>query len=204
MKRLLPMLWCGSMMLAYFAGQGSGPSSVEAQQPPAPAGALGPGLHSKIRPGVDQGEPTLFPAENLRKAHAALSKSAGGGVATSPKEFFTPAITRTHSYIMVHRPESRSAQTAEQHEGVTDVYFVVGGTGTVFVGGEIENRRVSRPGEYLGTNKGGKPFRVEAGSILNIPPDVVHAAAPDAGGLTYVLMKVNVGAYPWSLVNGTP
>ena len=27
--------------------------------------------------------------------------------------------------------------TAEQHEGVTDVYVVVGGTGTVYVGGEM-------------------------------------------------------------------
>ena len=104
----------------------------------------------------------------------------------------------------MHRPESRTAQTAEQHEGVTDVYFVVGGTGTILVGGEIKNKRVARPGEYLGTPKGGKPFKVGPGSIVNIPPDVVHAAIPDAGGLTYVLMKVNVGLYPWSLVNGTP
>ena len=26
----------------------------------------------------------------------------------------------------------------------------------------------------------------------------------DMGGMTYVLMKVNVGLYPWSLINGTP
>jgi hypothetical protein len=31
-----------------------------------------------------------------------------------------------------------------------------------------------------------------------------HATVPDSGGMTYVLMKVNVGLYPWSLINGTP
>ena len=205
MKRLFAVVWCGSIVIAYLAGQGLGPSSVAAQQQPAPAaGALPPGLHSKIKLGADQGEPTLFPAESLRKAHAAMQARATSGAATNPREFFTPSLTRTHSYIMVHRPESRTAQAAEQHEGVTDVYFVVGGTGTVYVGGEIENKRIARPGEYLGNNKGGKPFKVEPGSILNIPPDTVHATVPDAGGLTYVLMKVNVGMYPWSLVNGTP
>ena len=30
------------------------------------------------------------------------------------------------------------------------------------------------------------------------------ATMADAGGMTYVLMKINVGLYPWSLVNGTP
>ena len=209
MKRLLPIAWLGSMLFAYFVGQGNGPASgIAAQQPaqtaPAQGGPLAPGLHSKIRLGPDQGEPILFAAEDLRKAHTTMQSRTTSGVATNPREFFTPAITRTHSYVLVHRPESRNAGTAEQHEGVTDVYFVIGGTGTVFVGGEMENKRVARPGENLGTPKGGKPFKVGPGSILNIPPDMVHATVPDAGGLTYVLMKVNVGLYPWSLVNGTP
>jgi hypothetical protein len=37
--------------------------------------------------------------------------------------------------------------TTEQHEGVTDVYLVVAGTGTVFLGGEMIDKRVARPGE---------------------------------------------------------
>jgi mannose-6-phosphate isomerase-like protein (cupin superfamily) len=112
-------------------------------------------------------------------------------------------VTRTHSYIMVHR--AQSAGNPEQHEGVTDVYFVTGGSGTALVGGEIPNRRVVRPGEYAGDPiKGGQAFKLQAGDILNIPPNVPHQTAADAGGMTYVLMKINVGLYPWSLVNGTP
>ena len=95
MKRLLPIVWGGSMVLAYMAGQGTAPASgVAAQQPAQTAGALPPGLHSKIRLGPDQGEPTLFAAEDLAKAHTALSKTTSG-VATNPREFFNPMIART-------------------------------------------------------------------------------------------------------------
>ena len=88
---------------------------------------------------------------------------------------------------------------------MTDVYFVTGGSGSVVVGGEIPNRRTVRPGEYSGDPiTGGQTFKLEAGDILNIPPNAPHATMADAGGMTYVLMKINVGLYPWSLVNGTP
>jgi quercetin dioxygenase-like cupin family protein len=65
---------------------------------------------------------------------------------------------------------------------------------------------VSRPGEYGGNLKGGgKQFKLKAGDLLNIPPNMSHATIPDPDeGMTYVLMKVNVGLYPWSLINGTP
>ena len=51
------------------------------------------------------------------------------------------------------------------------------------------------PGDYS---------RMLLAPVLDIPPSVPHATLPDAGGMTYVLMKVNVGLYPWSLINGTP
>lgn len=204
MKRLLAVVWCASILLAYWAGQGTTGTSVAVAQQQSPAGALPPGEYSKIQLAPDQGEPALFSAEDLKKGHAELQARAARGVPANARDFMKPTVTRTHSYILLHRPESRNAPTAEQHDGVTDVYFIVGGSGTVFVGGELENRRISRPGEFLGAPKGGKPFKVGPGSILNIPPNMVHATIPDSGGLTYVLMKVNVGLYPWSLINGTP
>jgi len=159
----------------------------------------------------DQGEPFAWSIDNLKKAHTELVARAARGTATggNPADLFPPLVTRTHSFIMVHRPEFRpngnAGPIAEQHEGATDVYYIVGGSGTVTVGGEIENRRVSRPGEYGGPIKGGKAFKLKAGDILNIPANMPHATIPDAPeGMPYVLMKVNVGLYPWSLINGTP
>jgi mannose-6-phosphate isomerase-like protein (cupin superfamily) len=145
----------------------------------------------------------------MRRAHTELQARAakGGQSLSNPRDLMKPMVTRTHSFILMHRPELRAATpapNAEQHEGATDVYFVVAGSGTVTVGGEIENKRISRPGEYGGPIKGGKPFKLQAGDILDIPPNMPHATVPDPGGMTYVLMKVNVGLYPWSLINGTP
>jgi mannose-6-phosphate isomerase-like protein (cupin superfamily) len=221
MKRLIALAWVGSIALAYLAGYAGGPAgsaaagqaaagSQQAGQQQGAAGALPPGDYSRIVLAPDQGEPTHFPGADLRKAHTELQTRAaarGGQPVSNPRDLMTPLVTRTHSYILLHRPESRNAgqpPNAEQHEGVTDIYIVVGGSGTVMVGGELESRRTPRPGEYLGPIKGGRPFKLQAGDILNIPPNTPHGTVPDAGGMTYVLMKVNVGLYPWSLINGTP
>jgi len=222
MKRLMPIFWCVTLVLAFLVGYAAGPARSAAAgqtsapasppagagQPQALAGALPPGDYSKIQLAPDEGEPTLFSSEEMRKAHTELqARAARGQVVSNPRDLMKPMVTRTHSFILLHRPEARpgaAAPAAEQHEGVTDIYYIVAGGGTVTVGGEIENRRTARPGEYGGPIKGGKAFKLKAGDILDIPPNMPHATVPDAGGMTYVLMKVNVGLYPWSLINGTP
>lgn len=218
MKRLMPAFWLGTTMLAFLLGSAVGPARSAAlqQNPPAQgaaqtpplAGALPPGDFSKMQLAPDQGEPTLFAAADLRKAHTELQARAKSGQAVAnPRDLMKPMVTRTHSYILLHRPEPRTptqSPNSELHEGATDVYFIVAGSGTVMVGGDIDGRRISRPGEFTGPIKGGKPFKLQAGDLLNIPPNMPHATVPDAGGMTYVLMKVNVGLYPWSLINGTP
>src|SRR5262245_44363673 len=210
MNRLGPVVWVCGMILAFLAGSAVGPTwSAAGQTPgqqPAPAGALPPGDYSKIQLAPDMGEPFQFSGESMRKGHVELEAARMRGVPGVAKEFMKPTVTRTHSYILQHVPERKPNEpmTAEQHEGVTDVYIVVAGSGTVFLGGEMDDKRIGRPGEYLGTMKTGKQFKLKAGDILNIPPNTVHGKMADAGGLTYVLMKVNVGLYPWSLINGTP
>jgi len=42
--------------------------------------------------------------------------------------------------------------------------------------------------------------KVKPGDWLLIPPDTPHQPKPDAGGFSYMIMKINVGVYPWSLV----
>ena len=219
MKRLMPIFFCSATILGFLAGYAVSPAGSAAGQAPAPggagaaqtppsAGALPPGDYSRINIAPDQGEPTLFSGAALKKAHAELqARAKNGQVVANPRDLMPPLVTRTHWFTLLHRPALATASAtpnAEQHEGVTDVYFIVGGTGTVTVGGSIDSKRTPRPGEFQGAIKGGKPFKLQAGDILNIPPNMPHATVPDAGGMTYVLMKVNIGMYPWSLINGTP
>jgi hypothetical protein len=41
---------------------------------------------------------------------------------------------------------------------------------------------------------------VKPGDILSIPPATAHLTHADPGGLSYMLVKINVGMYPWSIV----
>jgi mannose-6-phosphate isomerase-like protein (cupin superfamily) len=219
MKRSVSLMWLGTTTLAFVLGYAIGPGRTAAVQntaggtqtaAPAPplAGALPPGDYSRMKLAPDQGEPTLFAAADLRKAHVELqARSKAGQALSNPRDLMKPMVTRTHSFILMHRPELRTptaTPNAEQHEGATDVYIVVAGSGTVTVGGEIPTKRIGRPGEFTGPISGGRPFKLQAGDVLDIPPDMPHATVPDPGGMTYILMKVNVGLYPWSLINGTP
>lgn len=236
MQRFMSTFWSVTVLAAFLAGYAIGPSRSTAAQAgqagniaaattsasaasasagapgapvPPPAGALPPGDYSRLAIAPDQGEPMLLSGAQMRNAHAELQSRAAksGGAISNPRDLMTPLVTRTHSFILMHRPQLKTATAtpnAEQHEGAADVYFIVSGSGTVTVGGDIDGRRPSRPGEYVGPIKSGKPFKLTAGDILNIPANMPHATVPDAGGMTYVLMKVNVGLYPWSLINGTP
>jgi mannose-6-phosphate isomerase-like protein (cupin superfamily) len=185
------------------------PRTAQPQSAAPLGGALPPGEYSKIPLTPDQGEPFQYLATDLLRYHAEMQDRAAKGKlgVVAPRDLMNNTVTRTHMYSIVHRAEYTATgqpSNAEQHEGVTDVYFVVAGSGTVIVGGTIEPKRIVRPGEYGGPIAGGKSFKLHAGDILNIPPNSPHATMADKGGMTYVLMKVNVGMYPWSLVNGVP
>jgi quercetin dioxygenase-like cupin family protein len=215
-KPKLVTLWGGTLALAFLLGYAVSDGRIgllhaqPASTTQAPlAGALPPGMYSKIELAPSGLENLMaWSGADMAKAHEALVARAAAGTRSDrgDPDFFKPFVTRTHSYIMVHRVAVPAGQPprAEQHEGATDVYIMVGGSGELIVGGDVQNKQAGRPGEYGGVLVGGRHIPVKAGDIVNIPPNTPHASVPATGGMTYVLMKVNVGLYPWSLINGTP
>jgi len=203
MKRLSLLLVVLAMSVGYLAGIATTWTASAAVQPPAPARAAGWG---RVPLAPDQGQPVYWSIDDLKNVHAQLAARSNGRILSKPFDLAELPFTRTHYFDIVHRPPLTAAPTAEQHEGVTDVYVVIGGSGTVMLGGEIENRRVvpNRPGEFQGLLRGGRSYRVKAGDVLNVPPNTPHASLGDPGGLTYMLLKINVGLYPWSIVAGVP
>ena len=189
MKQTWPALWrvtVGGALLIGYAAWGGGP--VHGQQ------------HSRVEAYPSWAGPMAWTADDLERARQQIVAGA------NRLDAFESYVTNTHAYIMVHRPEVAPGQSplAEVHAGVTDVYFIVGGEGELIVGGEMQDVREVRPGEQIGTMTTGRRIPVTKGSIVNIPPNTSHATVPGPGGLQYVLQKVNVGMYPWSLINGTP
>ena len=170
------------------------------------AGAQSLMQKAKIPLAPDQGGIVHWQGDDLRKAHATLTATAAekNQIAPSPASLVALPVTRTHLFNFVCRyPAANARLFAEFHEGCTDVYFIVGGSATLTIGGEVENPRqlANMPGEFQGTGvKGGRNYHVSAGDILNIPPATPHLANPDPGGVSYMLVKINAGMYPWSMI----
>jgi mannose-6-phosphate isomerase-like protein (cupin superfamily) len=194
------------------------------------SGSLGPRASAIVQAQIPTGQSDLrsvllgqpaegqyWDSDHFKKIHADRLAS---GVARGPHPLATSMRSRTHSIALLtrlyHEKPIPAALTGmmsqfdngEIHDGVTDIYFIVAGSGRVSVGGELQNKvnrptaegsLLRHPGEYIGQPVvGGKVVQVKPGDVVNIPPGLAHWARPDRDGLTYVLLKVNVGLYPWS------
>ncbi len=175
----------------------------------------------------DAPPPTHWSIDDVRKAHESMAERASKALA-QPGQGSTQAFgggglvrERTRNFSMsmlyrVHREQPVLSLTkvnsvwddAEQHAGVYDFYVFTGGTGEMIVGGKIANRQNLMdkdgpvPGEYRGQPIiDGQTFKIKPGDWLLIPPDAPHQPKPDPGGFSYMILKINVGMYPWSLIH---
>src|SRR4029077_18249315 len=128
-----------ALVIGYLAGLAGGKTGVAAQQPPA---QTAPPACASIQVARNQGAVAHGPAADLQKAHAALAARSNGRILSKPRDLVPLPMTRTHMFDVVHRPQTAGDATAEQHEGVTDLYVILGGSGRLTVGGEITNRQV--------------------------------------------------------------
>jgi mannose-6-phosphate isomerase-like protein (cupin superfamily) len=180
-------------------------SIASTQQTTLPATATHPRVMVPVS--ADQGSVVYWSADMLRNAHETMSAApAKGQPMNDPRDLVPIPATRTHAWNFLNRHMGADGQPpgVEFHEGNTDIYFIVAGSGTVMTGGEIVSRELipSRPGEYRGTSiRNGHGYKVKAGDVINMPPSTPHQSLPDPGGFSYILVKVNVGAYPWSIVD---
>jgi hypothetical protein len=155
-------------------------------------------------------EATYWSIDDIRKAHQALSAADKSGRRVDPNSTLHdfPYWTRTHSLFVAYAPEKPAdTETAAQHAGYAQFIVIMGGSGTVVAGGEMQNKTLlteggrSFPGEYRGASiAGGESFRVQEGDWLSIPPDTPAQFKADAGGLTYMVMRINAMLYPWELI----
>lgn len=81
---------------------------------------------------------------------------------------------------------------AELHENESDLYFVVGGEGTIVTGGTILDRKQKSVGEFTGSGiSGGHSQPLKTGDVVHIAPDVPHEIKVKPGmTLSYFVQKV--------------
>jgi mannose-6-phosphate isomerase-like protein (cupin superfamily) len=127
----------------------------------------------------------LWKAADLKSAGSELAaklsekKAAGKSLATYSN----------HAAMITHREASGEA---EIHDTKVDVFFVISGTATLEVGGEVVNPKKKGP-ETLGESiRGGERMALGAGDIVHIPARTPHQLLIKPGGkFTYVILKVD-------------
>lgn len=77
---------------------------------------------------------------------------------------------------------------AEVHATFGHVYLIEEGEGTLVLGGELENAKESRPGEWTGPSiKGGREFHMKKGDMITVQVGMPHWwKQVAAGGVAYL------------------
>jgi mannose-6-phosphate isomerase-like protein (cupin superfamily) len=115
---------------------------------------------------------------------------------------------------VLHRGATRAGAPvgAISHSQVTEVFYVLSGSGTLVTGGPVENERPFPPDtEFVrlavgpssgGTFGGGDRRRVAAGDILVVPAGVPHGFDDIAEQITYLSIRPDVtGVLPAGYVH---
>ncbi len=139
----------------------------------------------------DQAEYIHWDAASLQAFHDQLTKQLSddpdSGLA------FTDALARSdarrHYVQVIHR---RGYSRPEIHPEITDVYVILGGSGTIIVGGERVDWIEGQPRESQTPRiDGGQRFPVAKGDILNVPFGTWHQTVLAPGeSVTYAIIKV--------------
>jgi mannose-6-phosphate isomerase-like protein (cupin superfamily) len=83
------------------------------------------------------------------------------------------------------------AGQVEVHDKETDVIYVIDGTATFITGGTMVGGKVSRPGQWLGTDiTGGDTRHLTKGDMVIIPAGIPHWFKEVSSPISYYVVKV--------------
>lgn len=126
----------------------------------------------------------IWKTSDLLSQELALSINVGAD--HSARE--TLADYGDHRFRMLYRDADGAP---EQHDNIIDIVMVQSGGGELQLGGTMEGKRSTTPGEYVGTKlEGGERYPLDSGDILHIPAGIPHAFLVKGSHITYVLLKI--------------
>jgi mannose-6-phosphate isomerase-like protein (cupin superfamily) len=80
----------------------------------------------------------------------------------------------------------------EVHEKETDIFLITEGSATFVTGGKMVNGKMSKAGQWLGTDiEGGVVHQLKKGDFITIPAGTPHwFKEVPSSGITYYMVKV--------------
>jgi mannose-6-phosphate isomerase-like protein (cupin superfamily) len=110
------------------------------------------------------------------KVAAALAK--GGSLVTRPD-------------LLVSGSHREAAGQVEVHDKETDVLYILDGDATLVFGGQMVGGKVTRPGQWLGSDiTGGQTRHIVKGEVFVIPAGVPHWFKEVPKSVSYFVVKV--------------
>lgn len=110
------------------------------------------------------------------KVAAALAK--GGTLVTRPD-------------LIVSGSHRDKGGQVEIHDKETDVLYILDGEATFVFGGQIVGGKVTRPGQWLGSDiTGGETRRIAKGDVFVVPAGVPHWFKDVPKSVSYFVVKV--------------
>ncbi|MFC1678229.1 YhcH/YjgK/YiaL family protein [Patescibacteria group bacterium] len=81
------------------------------------------------------------------------------------------------------------ADKSELHEEYADLYIILDGEETLFIGGDMINKEEGKPGEWRGSSlKDPREYQVKKGDIVIIPKNVPHQHG--MGTIRLIVIKI--------------
>ena len=82
------------------------------------------------------------------------------------------------------------AGQVEVHDKETDVFYIIDGAATFVTGGKMVGGKVTRPGQWLGTDiTGGETHQLTKGDIVVIPAGMPHWFKQVSPNVSYYVVK---------------
>lgn len=79
----------------------------------------------------------------------------------------------------------------EVHEKETDIFYVIDGEATFVTGGTMAGGKMSKAGQWLGTDiQGGETHHLSKGDVITIPAGTPHWFKEVPSSINYYMVKV--------------
>jgi mannose-6-phosphate isomerase-like protein (cupin superfamily) len=97
----------------------------------------------------------------------------------------------TRPDLLVSGSHREAAGQVEIHDKETDVLYIVDGEATFVYGGKMAGGKVTRPGQWLGSDiTGGQTHHIVKGDVFVIPAGVPHWFKEVPKSVSYFVVKV--------------
>ena len=99
------------------------------------------------------------------------------------------AIAKGDDYTVSGAVRAKAGQV-EVHEKETDIFYVTDGEATFVTGGTMIGGKLTRPGQWLGTEiQGGEVHHLTKGDVIVIPAGTPHWFKEVPKSMSYLLVK---------------